>query len=90
MSELAGLPTEPVTVTPGLHRALEVHGLHQLHELPSASCPFNWSITKRLRAAGIDSAAAGSEPPVDRLVVCQGDPCAPNTLLSKDGGFLAM
>lgn len=24
-------------------------------------------------------------PPVDRLVVCHGDPCAPNTLLSDDG-----
>ncbi|MBD7952207.1 aminoglycoside 3'-phosphotransferase [Oerskovia rustica] len=28
-------------------------------------------------------------PPVDRLVVCHGDACAPNTLLSADGSFAA-
>lgn len=28
-------------------------------------------------------------PPVDRLVVCHGDACAPNTLLSGDGHFAA-
>ena len=27
-------------------------------------------------------------PPVDRLVVCHGDACAPNTLLDEDGGFV--
>ena len=26
-------------------------------------------------------------PPVDRLVVCHGDPCAPNTLVTDDGVF---
>src|SRR5690242_5385406 len=26
-------------------------------------------------------------PPVDRLVVCHGDACAPNTLLGDDGGW---
>jgi kanamycin kinase len=26
-------------------------------------------------------------PPVDRLVVCHGDACAPNTLLSDDGSW---
>lgn len=31
----------------------------------------------------------GSVPPVDHLVLCQGDPCAPNTLIRDDGSFLA-
>jgi kanamycin kinase len=26
-------------------------------------------------------------PPVERLVVCHGDPCAPNTLISEDGSW---
>lgn len=32
---------------------------------------------------------SGEPPPIDRLVFCQGDPCAPNTLLAADGSFLA-
>ncbi|MEK8225338.1 phosphotransferase [Oerskovia sp. M15] len=28
-------------------------------------------------------------PPVDRLVVCHGDTCAPNTLMNADGSFAA-
>jgi kanamycin kinase len=30
-----------------------------------------------------------SPPPVDKLVVCHGDPCSPNTLIGEDGEFLA-
>ena len=30
-----------------------------------------------------------SPPPIDRLVVCHGDPCAPNTLIANDGTFAA-
>ena len=30
-------------------------------------------------------AVVADPPPVDRLVVCHGDACAPNTLLSDDG-----
>jgi kanamycin kinase len=30
-------------------------------------------------------AAVADPPPVDRLVVCQGDACAPNTVLADDG-----
>lgn len=64
-------------------------GLRRLHELPAPDCPFDWGIAERLRADGSDAAAVGEPPPIDRLVVCQGDPCAPNTLLSEDGNFLA-
>jgi kanamycin kinase len=34
-------------------------------------------------------ARTGNPPPIDRLVVCHGDACAPNTLLHDDGTFAA-
>jgi kanamycin kinase len=50
-------------------------GLRRLHDrLPVAECPFGppvW-VTESM--------------PVDRLVVCHGDACAPNTLVDDDGG----
>jgi kanamycin kinase len=50
-------------------------GLRLLHDrLPVDDCPFGappWVVNDSL--------------PVDRLVVCHGDGCAPNTLLSDDG-----
>lgn len=56
-------------------------------------CPFDWSVPSRLaRAAvrGTDVPAELREPPsVDRLVVCHGDACAPNTLLSESGAWAA-
>ena len=49
-------------------------GLRMLHDaLPVADCPFgppSW---------------VGEGAPSDRLVVCHGDPCAPNTLMADDG-----
>lgn len=59
-------------------------GLRRLHDsLPISACPFSWSAAERVadarRRHGED--AIGAPPSVDRLVVCQGDPCAPNTLL---------
>ncbi|GAA5195466.1 aminoglycoside 3'-phosphotransferase [Rugosimonospora acidiphila] len=33
-------------------------------------------------------ARVSAPPPVDRLVVCHGDPCAPNTLIGRDGTWL--
>jgi kanamycin kinase len=51
-------------------------GLRKLHDaLPVADCPFgapSWVP----RSGG---------PPADRLVVCHGDACAPNTLIGDDG-----
>jgi kanamycin kinase len=68
-------------------RAVAVLGssLRILHEtLPVDRCPFDWSAEYRI------SIATGPElvadvPPVDRLVVCHGDACAPNTVLRDDG-----
>lgn len=62
------------------------HGLRQLHDrLPVADCPFDWRAARRLAAIPDPPAEWGETPPVDRLVVCQGDACAPNTLLHPDG-----
>lgn len=65
-------------------------GLRALHDaLPVAQCPFRWDVPGRLATAaarGIRVPAALHEPPpVDRLVVCHGDACAPNTLISDAG-----
>ncbi|MER5220405.1 aminoglycoside 3'-phosphotransferase [Streptomyces flaveus] len=69
-------------------------GLRSLHDqLPVADCPFSWSVDHRLehaRRAGIKTPTALPDPPpVDCLVVCHGDPCAPNTLLHEDGSWSA-
>lgn len=65
-------------------------GLRHLHDtLPVDACPFDWSVEARkarstMWAASPDPALADA-PDVDRLVVCHGDPCVPNTLLLDDG-----
>jgi kanamycin kinase len=61
--------------------------LRYLHDtLPVAQCPFDWSVPYRLRRAVGDTAALLDPPPVDRLVVCHGDACSPNTLLAEGSG----
>jgi kanamycin kinase len=68
-------------------------GLRALHDaLPVGSCPFDWGVAARLaradeRGSGspAERAALGGAPAVDRLVVCHGDACAPNTLLDEAG-----
>lgn len=69
-------------------------GLRAMHEdLPVATCPFDWSPTHRLRHLQPAFERLRGElsmpPPPDRLVVCHGDPCAPNTLLDDAGGWVA-
>jgi kanamycin kinase len=52
-------------------------GLRHLHDaLPVDECPF-----------GRPSWVPVDAPPADRLVVCHGDACAPNTLMADDGTF---
>lgn len=77
-------------------------GLRALHDaLPVDECPWTWSIDDRIAVA--EALAAGGQasdgwsaeararaldaPDHDRLVVCHGDACAPNTLLDDDGGW---
>lgn len=56
-------------------------GLRAMHDaLPVQNCPFG-----RLSWVPADPTAA---PDPDRLVVCHGDACAPNTLMSADGAFI--
>ena len=50
-------------------------GLRMLHALPVSDCPF------------VCAWAAGGEIPVEDLVVVQGDPCAPNTIIGPDARF---
>ncbi len=58
-------------------------GLRALHEdFPVDDCPFEWSVEARLTGYDVD---LGSPPEVDRVVVCHGDPCAPNTIVGDDG-----
>lgn len=73
-------------------RALSA-GLRRLHRVDYAELPPQWSPQQEPGADGDDTVhrAAESGPPggIDKLVLSQGDPCAPNTLLAADGSFLA-
>ena len=90
----AGLPGENPVGERWRHQPERValalgRGLRRLHDtLPVADCPFAWPAADRVRAAaaaGSEIAHLGPTPPVDRLVVCHGDACVPNTLLDEDG-----
>lgn len=70
------------------------HGLRALHDdLPVEACPFDWSPAHRLRhlqpAFEHRRHELSTPPSPDRLVVCHGDACAPNTLLDDAGGWVA-
>lgn len=91
------------TAEPAAAAAAIGRGLRLLHDtLPVEGCPYDWSVERRLagkterrlarsteRRLARDGARGGiGDPPaVDRLVVCHGDACAPNTLLHDDGTF---
>ncbi|GAA4213675.1 aminoglycoside 3'-phosphotransferase [Microbispora amethystogenes] len=78
---------------PGTAAAAIGRGLRLLHDaLPVARCPYDWGVERRLRRAGerlgpAEARRLGRPPAPDRLVVCHGDACAPNTLLHDDGTF---
>jgi kanamycin kinase len=71
--------SQPLTAARAIGRGLRI-----LHEtLPVAACPFEWSPEKRTgHRVPSDQLAV---PPIDRLVVCHGDPCSPNTIIGPDG-----
>jgi kanamycin kinase len=65
-------------------------GLRALHDaLPVTECPWDWSTAWRIANAAERGTVVPDElreaPPIDRLVVCHGDACMPNTLLDADG-----
>ncbi|WP_243075385.1 aminoglycoside 3'-phosphotransferase [Microbacterium sp. SS28] len=67
-------------------------GLRRLHDtLPIAECPFDWGVRARVANAARRGIRLpdrlGSAPAVDRLVVCHGDACSPNTLVDAQGRF---
>lgn len=66
-------------------------GLRRLHDaLPLDECPFDWSVRIRLERsvkAREQDPGLPQPPSIDRLVVCHGDPCAPNTLIADDGSW---
>jgi kanamycin kinase len=69
-------------------RAIAV-GLRTMHDsLPVSSCPFDWSVDSRLTMLHpAHRANLPDPPPIDQLVVCHGDACAPNTLLDEVGQY---
>ena len=76
------------TAQPATAVAALGQGLRALHDrLPVDDCPFSWSVADRLTEVADPAArtALAAAPDVDRLVVCHGDACAPNTLLDDDG-----
>lgn len=65
-------------------------GLRTLHDaLPVDDCPWEWSVAERLANAAARDVDVPAElrdaPSIDRLVVCHGDACMPNTLLDDAG-----
>lgn len=85
----ASLPGDGAVTASWLARPLDAaraigKGLRMLHEaLPVKECPFDWLVETRIghRVPVTDI----STPTIDRLVVCHGDPCSPNTIIAPDG-----
>lgn len=73
-------------------RAIGV-GLRALHDaLPVDGCPFDWSPARRLthlQPPYEHLRGQLADPPApDRLVVCHGDACAPNTIVDDAGRWV--
>ncbi len=62
-------------------------GLRYLHDrLDVGVCPWSWQVIDRapMITSPDDLSLATDAPPIDRLVVCHGDACSPNTLIAAD------
>jgi len=88
--------TERWKADPATAVAAVGQGLRALHDrLPVERCPFTWSVASRLadaRQRQVDPAvlqALQHSPGIDQLVVCHGDACAPNTMITDDGRWSA-
>ncbi|HNP57955.1 MAG TPA: phosphotransferase [Gordonia sp. (in: high G+C Gram-positive bacteria)] len=69
-------------------------GLRAMHDsLPVRECPWEWSVTNRIAGAAERAITVPDHlreaPPPDRLVVCHGDACCPNTLMGDGGRWVA-
>ncbi|MFE2773209.1 phosphotransferase [Microbacterium resistens] len=76
---------EPETAVRAVGEALRT-----MHDaLPVAECPWEWTVPARIANAAarglVVPEALRTPPAVDRLVVCHGDACMPNTLIGPDG-----
>ena len=55
-------------------------------DLPVEGCPFDWSVAARIGSRELRGLPPA--PSVDRLVVCHGDACAPNTVIGAAGRWV--
>lgn len=86
----AGLPGRSAVQRPWIDRAATTvpalgRALRRFHDrVPTASCPFSWSVADRVTRFGLPAALVDDAPAPDP-VVCHGDACNPNFLVGAEG-----